>query len=153
MWQSEKKSKETQGLVRVSGKKEKGKLIGGFQAVGKDGGWYSYFFQCRWGGPCTCSHSREQVHGNGGEWAGKMWFTGSKIGLKRFAGSADAQRRRQTGGVELSWKQVRWTGEEKELFTEEEPGTASSTRQCRPGVRGSDQAWCPPKKVDPLLPT
>lgn len=33
-----KKSKETQGLVRVSGKKEKGKLIGGFQAVGKDGG-------------------------------------------------------------------------------------------------------------------
>lgn len=33
-----KKNKETQGLVGDSGKKEKGKLIGGFQAVGKDGG-------------------------------------------------------------------------------------------------------------------
>lgn len=50
MWQSEKKNKETQGLVGDSGKKEKGKLIGGFQAVGKDGEWYSYFFQCRRGG-------------------------------------------------------------------------------------------------------
>lgn len=39
-------------------------------------------------GAFTCSHPREQVHGNGGEWACKMRFTGSKIGLKQFAQEA-----------------------------------------------------------------
>lgn len=140
-----------------------------FFSAGGEGGIYLFSFQR------TGTWQWWRVGSQDVIWRWRIYRIQNRAEAVCAGGSADAQRRRQTGGVELSWQQVRWTGEEKELFTEQELKktavnreawlppqgwrrsgryllrtlplkTASLTRQCRPGVRGSDQAWTPPKK-------